>query len=184
MNFPEIVDLALPVEGVFHNLVFGGVAHASRLSVSASRRNPRSPWMCPARRRPPRASRVRVRVSRPNFCQTLFPDFRVRKSLSDDVFGATPKTTRRRGVPPDHAIASVSDFGVRARTPAGKSSIRRTRNSALARGVPLARSKFSPAHLPRPVNPQVNSLQILCLLERGMMIRRVPRRLQLDERPP
>ena len=100
MNFPEIVDLALPVEGFFHNLVFGGVAHASRLSVSASRRNPRSPWMCPARRRPPRASRVRVRVSRPNFCQTLFPDFRVRKSLSDDVFGATPKTTRRRGVLP------------------------------------------------------------------------------------
>ena len=28
MNFPEIVDLALPAEGVFHNLVWSGVAHA------------------------------------------------------------------------------------------------------------------------------------------------------------
>ncbi len=50
MNFIEIVDIALPAEGVFHNLVFGGVAHASRVSVSASHRNPRSLWMCPARR--------------------------------------------------------------------------------------------------------------------------------------
>jgi len=28
MNFPEIVDIALPAEGVFHNLVFSGVARA------------------------------------------------------------------------------------------------------------------------------------------------------------
>ncbi len=39
MNFPEIVDLALPAEGVFHNLVWSGGAYASRVSVSASRRN-------------------------------------------------------------------------------------------------------------------------------------------------
>ena len=39
MNFPEIVDLALPAEGAVHNLVFGGVAHATRVSVSATRRN-------------------------------------------------------------------------------------------------------------------------------------------------
>ena len=39
MNFPEIVDIALPAEGVFHNLVWSGVAHATRVSVSATRRN-------------------------------------------------------------------------------------------------------------------------------------------------
>ena len=39
MNFPEIVDIALPAEGVFHNLVWSGVAQATRLSVSATRRN-------------------------------------------------------------------------------------------------------------------------------------------------
>ena len=27
-KFPEIVDIALPAEGVFHNLVWSGVAHA------------------------------------------------------------------------------------------------------------------------------------------------------------
>jgi 4-hydroxy-3-polyprenylbenzoate decarboxylase len=39
MNFPEIVDIVLPAEGVFHNLVWSGVAHATRVSVPATRRN-------------------------------------------------------------------------------------------------------------------------------------------------
>jgi len=39
LNFPEIVDIALPAEGVFHNLVWSGVAQATRVSVSATRRN-------------------------------------------------------------------------------------------------------------------------------------------------
>jgi hypothetical protein len=40
------------------------------------------------------ASRVSVRASRPNFGCTPFQRFSGGKSLSDDVFGATPKTTR------------------------------------------------------------------------------------------
>ena len=39
MNIPEIVDIALPAEDVFHNLVWSEVAHATRVSVSATRRN-------------------------------------------------------------------------------------------------------------------------------------------------
>jgi len=33
MNFPEIVDIALPAEGVFHNLVFVSIPKSSRQLV-------------------------------------------------------------------------------------------------------------------------------------------------------
>ena len=59
MNFPEIVDLALPAEGVFHNLVWSGVARATRVLVSATRRNPPCVQMCPARRPTRQAGRPR-----------------------------------------------------------------------------------------------------------------------------
>jgi len=38
MNFPEIVDLALPAEGVFHNLVFVSIrkTYAVRVSLMSS----------------------------------------------------------------------------------------------------------------------------------------------------
>ena len=36
MNFPEIVDLALPAEGVFHNLVFVGGIRVSRVGFGVA----------------------------------------------------------------------------------------------------------------------------------------------------
>ena len=34
MNFPEIVDIALPAEGVFHNLVFVSIRKTYPMQVS------------------------------------------------------------------------------------------------------------------------------------------------------
>ena len=36
MNFPEIVDIALPAEGVFHNLVFGGIEKSYPMQAAAN----------------------------------------------------------------------------------------------------------------------------------------------------
>jgi hypothetical protein len=47
-----------------------------------------------------RASRVRVRASRPNFRHPQFSDLPAQKYLLDEVFGSTPKTTRQRRVLP------------------------------------------------------------------------------------
>ena len=33
MNFPEIVDIALPAEGVFHNLVFVSIKNLSHAGL-------------------------------------------------------------------------------------------------------------------------------------------------------
>jgi len=52
MNFPEIVDLALPTEGVFHNLVWRG--WRTRLAETSCANQ-----MCPARRRTRQAGRPR-----------------------------------------------------------------------------------------------------------------------------
>jgi hypothetical protein len=59
MNFPEIVDIALPAEGVFHNLVF--VGERTRRACWFRRRAETFCvlGMCPARRRPPQAGRPR-----------------------------------------------------------------------------------------------------------------------------
>src|ERR1035437_2186324 len=62
------------------------------------------------------ASRVRVQASRPNFGHPLFREFPARKSLRDEVFGATPKNTRRRRYAPRNAPArpsSISEFGLK-----------------------------------------------------------------------
>jgi hypothetical protein len=51
MNFPEIVDIALPAEGVFHNLVFRIIVHQT--FPTATRLGPPDPlpagftgWFC------------------------------------------------------------------------------------------------------------------------------------------
>ena len=60
MNFPEIVDIALPAEGVFHNLVF--VGEHTRLACRFRRRAETicdARMKCPARRRTRQAGRPR-----------------------------------------------------------------------------------------------------------------------------
>jgi hypothetical protein len=80
---------------------FNGSSRKNLLRVGTTRapnfkltRIPKQEWGA-------RASRVQVRASRPNFRHTRFREFPEGKSLPDDVFGATPKTTRPRRVLPE-----------------------------------------------------------------------------------
>jgi 3-polyprenyl-4-hydroxybenzoate decarboxylase len=47
MNFPEIVDIALPVEGVFHKLVFVSIPKNLSDNATLQQKRPGGATSCP-----------------------------------------------------------------------------------------------------------------------------------------
>src|ERR1017187_6609139 len=82
-------------------ITMGCLPHPDRQTEAVCHFQPLGLTRIPKQEWGARASRVQVRASRPNFRHTRFREFPEGKSLPDDVFGATPKTTRPRRVLPE-----------------------------------------------------------------------------------